>query len=59
MPEESGRSAAGVAVSMLAFEKPLALMEREIQQLEASQSETGRDYGETIKAIRSLVLQIP
>ena len=53
MPDETGRSAAGAAVSALAFEKPLALMEREIQQLEASQSETGRDYSDTIKAIRS------
>ena len=53
MPEEMGRSASGVPASTPAFEKPLALMEREIQRLEASQSEPGRDYSGTIKAIRS------
>ena len=53
MPSESGRSAAGPLGFLLEFEKPLALMEREIEQFEADQSETGRDFSETIKSIRS------
>jgi acetyl-CoA carboxylase carboxyl transferase subunit alpha len=38
---------------LLDFEKPLAKMEREIQQLEASQIQTGRDYSEVITSIRT------
>lgn len=41
------------ATTALEFEKPLAKMEREIQQLEATQAQTGRDYSAEIKAIRS------
>jgi len=37
---------------MLEFEKPIAKMEQEIQRLEASQAESGRDYSEIIKSIR-------
>jgi acetyl-CoA carboxylase carboxyl transferase subunit alpha len=38
---------------MLEFEKPIAKMEQEIQRLEASQAESGRDYSEVIKSIRT------
>lgn len=37
---------------LLEFEKPLAKMEQEIQRLEASQAESGRDYTEIIRGIR-------
>jgi acetyl-CoA carboxylase carboxyl transferase subunit alpha len=37
---------------LLDFEKPIAKMEQEIQRLEASQAESGRDYSEIIKSIR-------
>lgn len=36
----------------LEFEKPLVKMEQEIQRLEASQAESGRDYTEIIRSIR-------
>lgn len=45
----SGSSAAYV----LDFEKPLAKMEEEIQRLEASQAESGRDFSEVIEGIRA------
>ncbi len=38
---------------LLEFEKPIAKMEQEIQRLEASQAESGRDYSEMITAIRA------
>jgi len=53
MPSETARSAARPLGFLLEFEKPLALMEREIEQFEANQAETGRDYSETIKSIRT------
>jgi acetyl-CoA carboxylase carboxyl transferase subunit alpha len=37
---------------LLEFEKPIAKMEHEIQRLEASQAETGRDYSDIIQSIR-------
>lgn len=37
---------------LLEFEKPIAKMEQEIQRLEASQAESGRDYTEVILGIR-------
>lgn len=37
---------------VLAFEKPFVKMEEEIQRLEASQAESGRDYSEVIRQIR-------
>jgi acetyl-CoA carboxylase carboxyl transferase subunit alpha len=37
---------------LLEFEKPIAKMEQEIQRLEASQAETGRDYSDIIQSIR-------
>ncbi|MCC6357768.1 MAG: acetyl-CoA carboxylase carboxyltransferase subunit alpha [Phycisphaerales bacterium] len=46
-------SDAGVGFkNLLEFEKPIAKMEQEIQRLEASQAETGRDYSEAVRAIR-------
>ena len=36
----------------LEFEKPIAKMEQEIERLEASQAETGRDYSDEIRGIR-------
>lgn len=38
---------------VLEFEKPLAKMEQEIQRLEASQAESGRDFSEAIEGIRA------
>jgi acetyl-CoA carboxylase carboxyl transferase subunit alpha len=38
---------------LLEFERPLARIERQIEELEASQAETGRDYGDTIRAMRA------
>jgi acetyl-CoA carboxylase carboxyl transferase subunit alpha len=37
---------------LLEFEKPIAKMEREIQRLESSQVESGRDYSDIIESIR-------
>ena len=37
---------------MLEFEKPIAKMEQEIQRLESSQVQSGRDYSDIIKSIR-------
>jgi acetyl-CoA carboxylase carboxyl transferase subunit alpha len=37
---------------LLEFEKPIAKMEQEIQRLESSQVESGRDYSDIIKSIR-------
>lgn len=46
-------SDAGVGFkNLLEFEKPIAKMEQEIQRLEASQAETGRDYSDAVRAIR-------
>ncbi|MFH1746497.1 MAG: acetyl-CoA carboxylase carboxyltransferase subunit alpha [Planctomycetota bacterium] len=38
---------------MLEFERPLAKMEQEIQRLEATQAESGRDFSEVIEGIRA------
>jgi acetyl-CoA carboxylase carboxyl transferase subunit alpha len=38
---------------VLEFEKPLAKMEQEIQRLEASQADSGRDFSEVIEGIRA------
>ncbi len=38
---------------LLEFEKPILKMEQEIQRLEASQVESGRDYSDIIESIRS------
>ena len=40
------------AKNVLEFEKPIAKMEQEIQRLEATQVESGRDYSDIIKGIR-------
>jgi acetyl-CoA carboxylase carboxyl transferase subunit alpha len=55
MRTEPGVSAStsNAPVFLLDFEKPLAKMEREIQQLEASQAQTGRNYSEVIASIRT------
>lgn len=46
-------SASGSGLSyLLEFEKPIAKMEAEIQRLEASQAESGRDSSQIIKSIR-------
>jgi acetyl-CoA carboxylase carboxyl transferase subunit alpha len=37
---------------MLEFEKPIVKMEREIERLEATQAESGRDYTDVIRGIR-------
>lgn len=42
----------GSMLHLLDFEKPIAKMEQEIQRLEASQAETGRDYTGIITNIR-------
>jgi len=38
---------------VLEFEKPLVRIERQIEELEASQAQTGRDYGDTIRTMRT------
>lgn len=38
---------------LLEFERPLAQIERQIQELEASQAQTGRDYSDTIRTMRA------
>jgi acetyl-CoA carboxylase carboxyl transferase subunit alpha len=38
---------------VLEFEKPLARMAQEIERLEATQAESGRDFSETIEGIRA------
>lgn len=40
----------------LEFERPLAKIERQIEELEASQALTGRDHSETIRTIRAELL---
>lgn len=40
----------------LEFERPLAKIERQIEELEASQAVTGRDHSETIRTIRAELL---
>lgn len=48
------RSAASLATSgVLDFEKPLARIEREIAELEATQAHTGRDHTAEIRKLRS------
>lgn len=37
---------------VLEFEKPIVKMEREIERLEATQAESGRDYADVIRGIR-------
>lgn len=48
-PSDAG---AGGLKYVLEFEKPIVKMEQEIQRLEASQAESGRDYSEIIRSIR-------
>lgn len=50
---ETGSVPAVGSMYLLDFEKPIAKMEQEIQRLEASQAETGRDYTEIITNIRA------
>ncbi len=38
---------------ILEFEKPLVRIERQIEELEASQAQTGRDYADTIRTMRA------
>jgi len=38
---------------LLEFERPLARIERQIEELEASQAATGRDYSDTIRTMRA------
>jgi acetyl-CoA carboxylase carboxyl transferase subunit alpha len=45
-------AASGGYHHLLEFEKPIAKMEQEIERLEASQAETGRDYSDEIRGIR-------
>jgi len=53
MSEQPGAvRAVGPLSYTLEFEKPIAKMEQEIQRLEASQAESGRDYSDIIKNIR-------
>jgi len=40
----------------LEFERPLAKIERQIEELEASQAVTGRDHSETIRTVRQELL---
>ena len=39
---------------LLEFEKPIIKMEQEIQRLESSQVESGRDYADIIQSIRAM-----
>ncbi len=50
-PRPSGNGVGGYGT--LEFERPLARIERQIEELEASQAETGRDYSDTIRAMRT------
>lgn len=49
----AGSAANGGFAYGLAFEKPIAQMEREIQRLEAMQAESGRDFSQIIREIRT------
>lgn len=49
-PSSTNSSSNGMHV--LEFEKPIVKMEREIERLEATQAESGRDYSEVISGIR-------
>ena len=50
-PQPAGNGASGNGI--LEFERPLASIERQIRELEASQAQTGRDYSDTITAMRA------
>ncbi len=47
------QAAGGNGHMVLEFERPLARIERQIEELEASQVQTGRDYSDTIRAMRA------
>lgn len=51
--ETNGAVTLSSSTYLLEFEKPLAKMEREIQSLEASQLQTGRDYSDQVRSIRA------
>ena len=52
--QPSPQAKAGSAIPyVLEFEKPLARMEEEIQRLEATQAESGRDFSEMVEGIRA------
>ena len=48
--DENGKSGINV---YLEFERPLARMEKQLEELEATQSLTGRDHSATIKTVRT------
>jgi acetyl-CoA carboxylase carboxyl transferase subunit alpha len=50
-PQPTGNGVSGNGI--LEFERPLAKIERQIEELEASQASTGRDYSDTIRAMRA------
>lgn len=50
-PQPAGNGVSGNGI--LEFERPLARIERQIEELEASQASTGRDYSDTIRAMRA------
>ncbi len=49
-PQPTGNGVGGNGI--LEFERPLLRIERQIEELEASQARTGRDYADTIRAMR-------
>ncbi len=51
-PDPLGKIEGGIQHA-LDFEKPLAKMEQEIQRLQASQAESGRDFSDVIEGIRA------
>ena len=50
-PSSTAASSGGFSYA-LEFEKPIARMEQEIQRLDASQAESGRDGSEIVRTIR-------
>ena len=53
MNNQSNGSTAGDLGMCLEFERPMAKMERQLEELEAGQSVTGRDVSATIRIMRS------
>ena len=49
----SNKNTNGETITYLEFERPLAKLEKQLEELESTQSLSGRDHSDTIKVVRS------